>query len=86
MGDCTNAPAPTSLMGEGQETSAFEMVSALHKEVLRKENLCSHFFPSIIRHSAQIKATSFVQINDKTEKEEKNRNFFKKGIDKSERK
>ena len=29
---------------------------------------------------------AFVQINGKTEKEEKNRNFFKKGIDKREKK
>ena len=28
VGDCTNAPAPTSFMGEGQETSACEMVPA----------------------------------------------------------
>ena len=28
VGVCTNAPAPASLMGEGQETSAPEMVPA----------------------------------------------------------
>jgi hypothetical protein len=60
--------------------------SALHKEKLSIENLCSHFFHSISRHSAQIKGVSFVQNNNETEKGEKNRNFFKKGIDKKGRK
>ena len=50
MGVCTNAAAPASFMGEGQETSAFEMVPALSQTSdMNGFSLCrlKYYLPSI---------------------------------------